>query len=90
MAESVMIAGMFAYIGEEYAILMKKTGNQSEHDRANPGLCHLAILACHSLEGLAGLGRKTIQIQTIIPVRTTDKRQPMRSQILDNMVKGAL
>ncbi len=34
VAESVMIAGMFAYIGEEYAILMKKTGNQSEHDRA--------------------------------------------------------
>jgi len=34
VAESVMIAWMFAYIGEEYAILMKKTGNQSEHDRA--------------------------------------------------------
>ena len=34
VAESVMIAGMFAYIGEEYAILMKKTGNQSEHNRA--------------------------------------------------------
>ena len=34
VAESVMIAGMFAYIGEEYALLMKKTGNQSEHDRA--------------------------------------------------------
>ncbi len=34
VAESVMIAGMFAYIGEEYAILMEKTGNQKEHDRA--------------------------------------------------------
>ena len=34
VAESVMIAGMFAYIGEEYALLMAKTGNQAEHDRA--------------------------------------------------------
>ncbi len=34
VAESVMIAGMFAYIGEEYAVLMEKTGNKAEHDRA--------------------------------------------------------
>ncbi len=34
VAESVMIAGMFAYIGEEYAFLMEKTKNQAEHDRA--------------------------------------------------------
>ena len=34
VAESVMIAGMFAYIGEEYAILMENIGNQKEHDRA--------------------------------------------------------
>ncbi|MBH1940455.1 glycosyl transferase [Mobilitalea sibirica] len=34
VAESVMIAGMFCYIGEEYAKLMKKTGNDSEADRA--------------------------------------------------------
>ncbi len=33
VAESVMIAGMFAYIGEEYAILMRKTGNNAEADR---------------------------------------------------------
>ncbi len=34
VAESVMIAGMFAYIGEEYAILMNKVGNQEESKRA--------------------------------------------------------
>jgi len=33
VAESVMIAGMFAYIGEEYAILMEKTGDKAEADR---------------------------------------------------------
>lgn len=35
VAESVMIAGMFAYIGKEYADLMDKIGNKEEADRAN-------------------------------------------------------
>jgi cellobiose phosphorylase len=34
VAESVMIAGMFAYIGEEYSILMNKAGNTAEAKRA--------------------------------------------------------
>lgn len=34
VAESVMIAGMFCYIGEEYARLMEKAGNKEEADRA--------------------------------------------------------
>jgi cellobiose phosphorylase len=34
IAESVMIAGMFCYIGEEYANLMEKTGNLVEAERA--------------------------------------------------------
>lgn len=34
VAESVMIAGMFCYIGEEYAVLMEKTGNYPEAKRA--------------------------------------------------------
>ena len=34
VAESVMIAGMFCYIGEEYAILMDKIGNKEEAARA--------------------------------------------------------
>ncbi|ABX40817.1 GH36-type glycosyl hydrolase domain-containing protein [Lachnoclostridium phytofermentans] len=34
VAESVMIAGMFTYIGEEYAILMDKVGNNEESIRA--------------------------------------------------------
>jgi cellobiose phosphorylase len=34
VAESVMIAGMFCYIGEEYARLMEKINNKSEADRA--------------------------------------------------------
>ncbi|NLP35599.1 MAG: glycosyl transferase, partial [Clostridiales bacterium] len=34
VAESVMIAGMFCYIGEEYAILMEKIGNKAEAERA--------------------------------------------------------
>jgi cellobiose phosphorylase len=35
VAESVMIAGMFCYIGEEYAVLMEKTGNPAEAKRAS-------------------------------------------------------
>jgi cellobiose phosphorylase len=35
VAESVMIAGMFVYIGKEYADLMDKIGNKEEADRAN-------------------------------------------------------
>lgn len=35
VAESVMIAGMFVYIGKEYAILMDKIGNKDEAERAN-------------------------------------------------------
>ncbi|NLK99494.1 MAG: glycosyl transferase, partial [Clostridiales bacterium] len=34
VAESVMIAGMFCYIGEEYARLMDKINNKNEADRA--------------------------------------------------------
>jgi len=34
VAESVMIAGMFVYIGKEYAELMKKVGNDAESSRA--------------------------------------------------------
>lgn len=34
VAESVMIAGMFTYIGNEYAKLIAKTGNIAEADRA--------------------------------------------------------
>ncbi|MBE5960024.1 MAG: glycosyl transferase [Lachnospiraceae bacterium] len=34
VAESVMIAGMFAFIGEEYAKLMKKIGKDGEAERA--------------------------------------------------------
>ena len=33
VAESVMIAGMFTYIGEEYALLMKKIRNTAEYNR---------------------------------------------------------
>lgn len=35
VAESVFIAGMFTYIGEEYVKLMDKVGNQKEADRVN-------------------------------------------------------
>ncbi|MFU0826144.1 MAG: Glycosyltransferase family 36 [Lachnoclostridium sp.] len=35
VAESVMIAGMFVYIGKEYAKLMDKIGNKEEANRAN-------------------------------------------------------
>ncbi|SFR84187.1 GH36-type glycosyl hydrolase domain-containing protein [Anaeromicropila populeti] len=35
VAESVMIAGMFTYIGELYARLMEKIGKQEEADRAD-------------------------------------------------------
>ncbi len=34
VAESVMIAGMFAYIGEEYALLMSRLGRETEAGRA--------------------------------------------------------
>lgn len=35
VAESVMIAGMFTYIGDEYARLMEKVGNAAEAKRAD-------------------------------------------------------
>lgn len=34
VAESIMIAGLFCYIGEEYEKLMRKAGNETEAERA--------------------------------------------------------
>ncbi len=41
VAESVMIAGMFTYIGEEYALLMKKIGQTAEYDRVMKEVEHM-------------------------------------------------
>ena len=41
VAESVMIAGMFCYIGEEYAILMDKVGNKEEAARAHKEVANM-------------------------------------------------
>ncbi len=52
VAESVMIAGMFVYIGREYAILMDKTGNQAETDRVGKEVNKMKdIIMEHGFDG---------------------------------------
>lgn len=52
VAESVMIAGMFAYIGKEYADLMDKVGNKEEADRANAEVNKMKdIIMEHGFDG---------------------------------------
>lgn len=52
VAESVMIAGMFTYIGEEYAMLMEKTGNREEADRAKKEVDHMReVIMEHGYDG---------------------------------------
>ncbi len=52
VAESVMIAGMFVYIGKEYAKLMEKIGNQAEADRANKEVSKMKdIIMEHGFDG---------------------------------------
>lgn len=52
VAESVMIAGMFVYIGKEYADLMDKTGNKEEADRANTEVNKMKdIIMKHGFDG---------------------------------------
>ncbi len=52
VAESVMIAGMFVYIGKEYADLMDKTGNKEEADRANTEVNKMKdIIMEHGFDG---------------------------------------
>ncbi|WMJ85964.1 GH36-type glycosyl hydrolase domain-containing protein [Anaerocolumna sp. MB42-C2] len=52
VAESVMIAGMFVYIGNEYAKLMEKVGNQAEADRANKEVSKMKdVIMEHGFDG---------------------------------------
>lgn len=52
IAESVMIAGMFVYIGKEYAGLMEKIGNRQEADRANAEVNKMkAVIMEHGFDG---------------------------------------
>ena len=52
VAESVMIAGMFVYIGKEYADLMDKAGNKEEADRANTEVNKMKdIIMEHGFDG---------------------------------------
>ena len=52
VAESVMIAGMFVYIGREYAKLMEKTGNKAEADRADKEINKMKdIIMEHGFDG---------------------------------------
>ncbi|MGB8453949.1 MAG: glycosyl transferase [Anaerocolumna sp.] len=51
-AESVMIAGMFVYIGKEYAKLMDKIGNKAEADRAEAEVSKMkAVIMEHGFDG---------------------------------------
>ena len=52
VAESVMIAGMFCYIGEEYTLLMEKIGNQAEADRVNKEVANMRqVIMEHGWDG---------------------------------------
>lgn len=52
VAESVMIAGMFVYIGKEYATLMEKVGNQAEADRAFVEIARMKdVIMKHGFDG---------------------------------------
>ncbi|MNO32640.1 hypothetical protein D3C76_226370 [compost metagenome] len=42
------------------------------------------------LERFARLGREAVQVQTVIPVRASDQRQAMRSEVIGNMLEGTL
>ncbi len=52
VAESVMIAGMFVYIGREYAVLMDKIGNRAEAARADAEVNKMKnIIMEHGFDG---------------------------------------
>lgn len=52
VAESVMIAGMFVYIGREYEILMDKIGNKAEAERAAEEVAKMkAVIMEHGFDG---------------------------------------
>lgn len=52
VAESVMIAGMFVYIGDEYAKLMDKTNNSSEASRARTEIAKMKdVIMEHGFDG---------------------------------------
>lgn len=52
VAESVMIAGMFTYIGAEYEKLMRKSGNADEANRANIEVTKMKdIIMEHGFDG---------------------------------------
>ncbi len=52
VAESVLIAGMFVYIGREYAVLMEKVGDQAEADRAVAQVSRMKdIIMEHGFDG---------------------------------------
>jgi cellobiose phosphorylase len=52
VAESVMIAGMFTYIGAEYVKLIKKCGNEEEASRANKEVTKMKdIIMEHGFDG---------------------------------------
>lgn len=52
VAESVMIAGMFTYIGNEYAILMNKIGNLKEEARAKAEVSKMKdVIMEHGFDG---------------------------------------
>lgn len=52
VAESVMIAGMFVYIGDEYANLMEKVNNSSEASRARAEIAKMKnVIMEHGFDG---------------------------------------
>jgi cellobiose phosphorylase len=52
VAESVMIAGMFVYIGKEYEILMNQIGNQAEAKRAADEVAKMKdVIMEHGFDG---------------------------------------
>ncbi len=62
----------------------------AEHEQAGNhqrfSLTALGLVA-RGLERLVGIAGETVEIQTIVPVGTSDKRQPVRTEVLHYMVE---
>ncbi len=54
------------------------------------GLCHAALIASGSLEGLTGSLGEAVEVEAVVPVCTTDEGKTVRSEMIDNVIKGCL
>ncbi len=74
--------------------LPRQFSHLSRRQHEQPGnedaLRHFAILVRCRLKGLTRRIRKTVQVQAVIPIGTTDQRQPMRTQPVQRVLERTL